>query len=379
MKDKRFRVAFSFAGEKRDFVARVAEIVAQVFGPEAVLYDKYHEAEFARPNLGIYLPNLYHEQSDLIVVVACTAYDKKEWPGLEWRAILDLVNKRKDEDIMLCRFDCADVEGVYSTAGWMELDHKSPEETADLIIRRLAINEGKAQDFYSSANNASAIKNARDSTVETVAYVDDGQSIREPAIVWRLPRGFIILSDIVKQRGDSWSTVADYYGYDGKWRHATHCHESYQWDGDPRAIGGQCKKLGIPKGDWHLAHAPLYLMMEISRGEVLVKANGEIEGNRDLDPNIATMHLPGAIALPVVPNIYLGLSASGELRDLAMEAELLSGGKQDYLADDIVWDRFEELAKRLRRKARIVIHRSLPSTHPAIKNLEEIFEKFPDD
>ena len=44
---KRFRVAFSFAGEKRDFVEKVARILADRFEEKAILYDKYHEAEFA--------------------------------------------------------------------------------------------------------------------------------------------------------------------------------------------------------------------------------------------------------------------------------------------------------------------------------------------
>jgi hypothetical protein len=55
---KRFRIAFSFAGEKRDFVGQVAAILARLFGREHILYDKYHEAEFARYDHGIYLPKL---------------------------------------------------------------------------------------------------------------------------------------------------------------------------------------------------------------------------------------------------------------------------------------------------------------------------------
>jgi hypothetical protein len=64
---KRFRIAFSFAGEKRAFVGKVAGLLAQSFGEEAILYDKFHEAEFARARLGFYLPKLYNEQSDLVV------------------------------------------------------------------------------------------------------------------------------------------------------------------------------------------------------------------------------------------------------------------------------------------------------------------------
>jgi hypothetical protein len=65
MSDKRFRVAFSFAGEKRDFVSQVADILAKRFRETTILYDKFHEAEFARARLGRYLPKLYHENSDL--------------------------------------------------------------------------------------------------------------------------------------------------------------------------------------------------------------------------------------------------------------------------------------------------------------------------
>ena len=96
MSTKRFRIAFSFAGEKRDFVAKVAAILANRFGEAAILYDKFHEAEFARRNLGIYLPELYHKQSDLVVVVVCPDYDEKEWTGLEWTAVHDLLKKRQD-------------------------------------------------------------------------------------------------------------------------------------------------------------------------------------------------------------------------------------------------------------------------------------------
>lgn len=148
MSAKRFRVAFSFAGEKRDYVAQVAAILAKQFGEPAVLYDKYHEAEFARARLGRYLPKLYHEQSDLVVVVICTDYPKKEWCGLEWDAIFDLLKKRREDEVMLANFDYASVDGLYSDAGFINLDRKTPDQAAALILERLAINEGKPKDHY---------------------------------------------------------------------------------------------------------------------------------------------------------------------------------------------------------------------------------------
>lgn len=97
-KPKRFRIAFSFAGEKREFVAKVARILADRFDEDKILYDKFHEAEFARRDLGTYLPELYHKESDLVVVVACPDYENKEWCGLEWTAIHALLKNRKDSE-----------------------------------------------------------------------------------------------------------------------------------------------------------------------------------------------------------------------------------------------------------------------------------------
>ncbi|MBV9926428.1 MAG: tetratricopeptide repeat protein [Acidobacteria bacterium] len=146
--DRRFRIALSFAGEKRDFVEQVATILAERFGEEAILYDKFYVAEFARARLGRYLPKLYHEQSDLVVVVLCLDYPRKEWCGLEWDAIFDLLKRRREGEVLLSRFEQAGVEGLYSDAGFVELDDKTPEDFARLILERLAVNEGRPKDFY---------------------------------------------------------------------------------------------------------------------------------------------------------------------------------------------------------------------------------------
>lgn len=148
MTDKRFRIAFSFAGEKRDFVAEVAAILASQFSEDKILYDHYHKAEFAKARLGRSLPKLYHEDSDLVVVVICRDYSQKEWTGLEWDAIFDLIKKRREEDVMLCNFDRATVDGLYSDAGFAELDNETPHTAAELILERLAINEGLPKDHY---------------------------------------------------------------------------------------------------------------------------------------------------------------------------------------------------------------------------------------
>jgi tetratricopeptide (TPR) repeat protein len=145
---RRFRIAFSFAGEKRVLIEQVAEILSKCFSRDAILYDKFHEAEFARSDLGIYLPNLYNREVDLVVVVVCPQYDVKEWTGLEWLAIHDLL-RRCREKVLLCRFEQTQVDGLFSGAGFIELDRKTHEQFARVILERLALNEGRPKDYYS--------------------------------------------------------------------------------------------------------------------------------------------------------------------------------------------------------------------------------------
>jgi hypothetical protein len=116
---RRFRVALSFPGERRSFVRHVATHLSENLGRSRVLYDEYFEPEFARPNLDIHLQELYHDDSDLIVVFLCNDYARKEWPGLEWRAIRDLIKRRQSSTVMPVRFDDTEIPGLFSTDGYV--------------------------------------------------------------------------------------------------------------------------------------------------------------------------------------------------------------------------------------------------------------------
>lgn len=134
---KRFRVALSFPGERRPFVVEVANALAGKLGKDRVLYDRYYEAELARPNLDEHLQSLYHNESDLIAVFLCSEYDKKEWCGLEWRAIRDVIKCRRSDDVMPFRFDNTDIPGLFSIDGYIWIGDRGPSQVAALILDRL--------------------------------------------------------------------------------------------------------------------------------------------------------------------------------------------------------------------------------------------------
>ena len=136
----RFDVALSFAGEIRPYVEQLADELAKVLGQDRVLYDKFHEAEFARNDLGLYLPMLYREQSALIVPILTTDYAEKQWTGWEWTHIFTLLTNEDNIRVMPCRFHRATVRGLTPASGFIELDDKTPFQAAQLILRRLTLN-----------------------------------------------------------------------------------------------------------------------------------------------------------------------------------------------------------------------------------------------
>jgi tetratricopeptide (TPR) repeat protein len=137
--EKRFEVALSFPGEHRDFVQQIANHLAGKVGRGRVLYDKFYEAEFARPNLDTHLQRLYHDESELIAVFLCADYERKEWCGLEWRAIRDLIKKRQASSVMPLRFDDTEIPGLFSIDGYVSIGNREPREVADLIVQRMQL------------------------------------------------------------------------------------------------------------------------------------------------------------------------------------------------------------------------------------------------
>ena len=89
------------------------------------------------PNLDTHLQALYHDESVLVVVFLCADYERKEWTGLEWRSIRDLLKKKQDLSIMLVRMDDANVAGVFSIDGYVSAEGRTPSQITDMILQRL--------------------------------------------------------------------------------------------------------------------------------------------------------------------------------------------------------------------------------------------------
>lgn len=133
---RRFAISLSFPGEIRQTVEAIANILAGEIGYERVLYDRFIEAELARPNLDTYLTDLYEFQSDLLVAFLGTDYQNKEWCGLEARRIRNLIKTRQDDRIMLLRYDDTAVPGFLGIDGFLNIREKSEKEISTLVLQR---------------------------------------------------------------------------------------------------------------------------------------------------------------------------------------------------------------------------------------------------
>ncbi|WP_421314719.1 TIR domain-containing protein [Aeromonas veronii] len=142
LEEMKFKVAFSFPGELREYVEQVSNAVKFVLPAGSVFYDNDFVAQLARPNLDTLLQTVYLKNSDLIVVFLSSDYEKKMWCGIEWRAVRSFINSRNDETVMFFRADDASIPGVFAHDGYVDMAKFPPEQGAKFVLERVRLLRG---------------------------------------------------------------------------------------------------------------------------------------------------------------------------------------------------------------------------------------------
>jgi hypothetical protein len=131
----KYDVVFSFAGEDRKYVEKVAgHLAAQGV---RVFYDKYEEVMLWGKDLAIHLDHVYQQSSPYCVLFISKHYVERMWTRHEWQAALARALKEKKEYILPARFDDTEVPGIRGTLGHISLVGRSTKEFADLILQKL--------------------------------------------------------------------------------------------------------------------------------------------------------------------------------------------------------------------------------------------------
>jgi hypothetical protein len=148
VKTKPFAVAFSFAGEQNDYVERVWKALRN-YGKlprRSIFYHKQFEGELSRPDLDTYLQDIYLNQTELLIVFLSADYARKQWTGLEWRVVRELIKKKETSAVMPIRFDDTPIDGFFSIDGYVSAAGRAPEDVADVILDRLEANRAQPKD-----------------------------------------------------------------------------------------------------------------------------------------------------------------------------------------------------------------------------------------
>ncbi|ANG97746.1 hypothetical protein A8A54_15400 [Brucella pseudogrignonensis] len=134
-----FDVGLSFPGEARDLVEKVAYELGSRIGHNAYFYDNNYVSQLARPSLDTLLQDIYRNRCKLIVVFIGDDYQRKDWCGVEFRAIRDIIMNRAERRVMFVRLDDGTVDGVFQTDGYVDSRRFKPSEIAQFISERVAL------------------------------------------------------------------------------------------------------------------------------------------------------------------------------------------------------------------------------------------------
>jgi len=130
-----YEVVLSFAGEDRDYVERVAEILRA--NEVSLFYDDYEEASLWGKNLVEHLQKVYSGSARYCVMFISKHYADKVWPTHERRSAFEKAIESKEEYILPARFDHTEIPGLHKTMGYVDLQKKTPHQLAALILSKL--------------------------------------------------------------------------------------------------------------------------------------------------------------------------------------------------------------------------------------------------
>ena len=132
----KFDVALSFAREDRE-VARLIAVGLKDRGLKA-FFDDDEQANLLGENLYEYLADLYSNRASYCIVIVSTDYVKKRWTRHEWRAAQERALQSVDEAYILpLRLDDAELPGLLSTVGFLDLRKISIERAIQIIATKI--------------------------------------------------------------------------------------------------------------------------------------------------------------------------------------------------------------------------------------------------
>ncbi|WP_446898859.1 toll/interleukin-1 receptor domain-containing protein [Clostridium sp. LBM24168] len=130
-----YEVALSFAGEDREYVEKVAEILKAI-GIQ-VFYDKYEEVDLWGKNLYTHLDDIYQKKSKYCIMFISKHYKEKLWTNHERESAQARALESKEEYILPAKLDDTEIPGIRKTIGYINIEKLSPEDFAYKAAKKI--------------------------------------------------------------------------------------------------------------------------------------------------------------------------------------------------------------------------------------------------
>lgn len=137
---KEYDIALSFAGEDREYVKQVADLLLQ--SGVKVFYDSFEEEKLWGKDLYVYLSEIYKDKALYTIMFISEHYALKLWTNHERSSMQARAFQESAEYILPAKFDDTEIPGLLPTIGFISLVNRSPQNFVEIINRKL-INSGR--------------------------------------------------------------------------------------------------------------------------------------------------------------------------------------------------------------------------------------------
>lgn len=135
-----YDVAFSFAGEQREYVNNIYKILSEEYDIK-VFYDNDIEvqAQLWGKDLIEEFQKIYGQQSKYCIMFISKEYKEKIWTNFERRSALARAISEKGEYLLPARFDDTEIPGILNTTHYINISDMTPYDFSKIIILKLGI------------------------------------------------------------------------------------------------------------------------------------------------------------------------------------------------------------------------------------------------
>jgi hypothetical protein len=130
-----YDIALSFAGEDRQHADEIARLLREKGAK--VFYDKYAQDDLWGKDLYEHLADVYTNRARYCIILISTSYAHKNWTTHERKSAQARAFRDNREYILPVRLDDTEIPGIPSTIGYLDLRQITPQELAEITLRKL--------------------------------------------------------------------------------------------------------------------------------------------------------------------------------------------------------------------------------------------------